>query len=129
MTVQVELVAEGRTHLGTHRLRRGLFALGALPRFLHCDIALVEGDLSAMADRCEDLATFLLGAAVMLPAIEIRPTLHDDDIGPARLAIEVRLLLDLGHLRRPDGIGTRPEARRVGKECVSPVSSRWSVYH
>src|SRR3546814_5842981 len=58
MTVQVDIVAEGRTHLGTHRLRRGRFALGALPRFLHCEIALVEGDLSAMADRSEDLATF-----------------------------------------------------------------------
>ena len=28
-----------------------------------------------------------------------------------------------------DGDGTRPEERRVGKECVTTCRSRWSPYH
>src|SRR3546814_11883570 len=29
----------------------------------------------------------------------------------------------------PDGVSSRSEERRVGKECVSTCSSRWSPYH
>src|SRR3546814_19742256 len=29
----------------------------------------------------------------------------------------------------PPAVGRRSEERRVGKECVSPFSSRWSQYH
>src|SRR3546814_2737439 len=28
-----------------------------------------------------------------------------------------------------DGLPSRSEERRVGKECVSPCRSRWSTYH
>src|SRR3546814_8933445 len=64
-----------------------------------------------MADAHEDLATLLLRAAFMLPAIKVGAAPHGDDIGPAAIAIEVGLLLDLGHLRGPERIG-------VGKIAV-----------
>src|SRR3546814_15067221 len=40
---------------------------------------------------------------------------------------DIRLLR---RLRRPDGcFAARSEERRVGTECVSTCSSRWSPYH
>src|SRR3546814_5739043 len=86
MTVQVDIIAECRADFGAHRLGRigARFALGALPRFLHRDIALVKSHLAAMADRHEDLAALILGAALKLPCAEILPALHDEDLGPSR---------------------------------------------
>src|SRR3546814_17221448 len=36
---------------------------------------------------------------------------------------------DLGSVSHADRQAVRSEARRVGKECVSTCSSRWSPYH
>src|SRR3546814_11466004 len=64
-----------------------------------------------MADRHENLAALLLRAAVMFPRIEIVPVRHNDDLGPARLAIGFGPVLDRRGLRRPEAI-------RVGKIAV-----------
>src|SRR3546814_15766345 len=42
-----------------------------------------------------------------------------------------RVDADIGAIRIRAGrnVGTRSEERRVGKECVSTCSSRWSPYH
>src|SRR3546814_5646788 len=77
-----------------------------------------------MADRCEVLAAFLLGATDMLPAIEILAARHDDDLGPAGVAIEAGLFLDLRHLRGPEIIGTGKIAilaEQVGNDLAGVV--------
>src|SRR3546814_11855524 len=40
-----------------------------------------------------------------------------------------RLSLFANYLLFPGGLEVRSEERRVGKECVSTCSSRWSPYH
>src|SRR3546814_17814361 len=38
-------------------------------------------------------------------------------------------LTDFDHAPTKDGVPTRSEERRVGKECVRTMRSRWSPYH
>src|SRR3546814_20793115 len=54
-----------------------------------------------------------------------------DDL-PARLPVASLLRLRFGHSASPIFFmhcKDRSEERRVGKECVSTFSSRWSPYH
>src|SRR3546814_10934681 len=62
----------------------------------------------------------------MLALLEHRRLVHD-----APLPVDpVRPLPRLAVRDRPDAVAqSRSEERRVGKECVSPCSSRWSPYN
>src|SRR3546814_21008546 len=55
---------------------------------------------------------------------------HDYPAPVARLLAEMLALCGgLASLIKYDGVFTRSEERRVGKECVSTCRSRWSPYH
>src|SRR3546814_20824696 len=74
----------------------------------------------------------LLLAALCTPALAQAKS-SDDMYAKARDVVR-----DLQRIVAPTGIqetckarigGIRPEARRVGKECVRTCRSRWSAYH
>src|SRR3546814_11152980 len=47
----------------------------------------------------------------------------------ARLDPDYAMRAVSGHVGKPAPVPPRSEERRVGKECVSTCSSRWSPYH
>src|SRR3546814_13066802 len=51
------------------------------------------------------------------------------DVDPGYIRSAGAVLINGTHLSRPNVFDARSEARRVGKECVSTCSSRWSPYH
>src|SRR3546814_13705381 len=63
---------------------------------------------------------------VLTPAHRLQGTADVDPIGPARTQPEPAGHPRTGRLRGCDT--GRSEARRVGKECVSTCSSRWSPH-
>src|SRR3546814_12624130 len=85
-------------------------AVAALPQLLHAEPA-----LPAVARLLHD-RTAALG----------HRRLRQRRRGPGGAA-DLRALPAAGRL--PPGAHRRSEERRVGKECVSTVRSRWSPYH
>src|SRR3546814_8507045 len=66
---------------------------------------------------------------LMRPAKVFHDQIDAMDALEALRVAEVPMLLvhdEYGHF---DGLVTRSEERRVGKECVSTCRSRWSPYH
>ena len=106
MAMEVDIVVRGSGDLGPHR-HLDAFAAFQPARFLAGHIALVKGDLAAMADGDIDLAALGLGPAFVLPGVEVLARLKDNDLAPSCLAIGIGPFLDGGALRGPElpGIG------------------------
>src|SRR3546814_21057782 len=67
-----------------------------------------------------------LGKCRHVTDAEVQPLPRDGMDGVCRIAAQCQPPVEV--TRGIEG-GQRSEARRVGKECVSPCRSRWSPYH
>src|SRR3546814_21003517 len=63
--------------------------------------------------------------AVRHPELVRRVALYGATFGPPQDALNP----EMTKLDQPPAADSRSEERRVGKECVSTCSSRWSRYH
>src|SRR3546814_15274279 len=85
------------------------------------------------SDLFENTCIFV--TKILLAPRSLRPKRLDDHIdgfhvGPANQIQAIRhRCKDARHLNRPLLAAQRSEERRVGKECVSTCSTRWSPYH
>src|SRR3546814_5414443 len=96
----------------------------------HTRCALVTGvQTCALPISFEESPMFVFVKTIVISAVVLlvfAGSAHAETISPRRL-LEVADLTAL--VTSPDGSSVRSEERRVGKECVSTCSSRWSPYH
>src|SRR3546814_16182948 len=82
-------------------------------------------DAGASPDGCHAIDVTAATAARRIADLSLQPSLTWDILMEGR-PIE---LASLRGVRKQYGKVVRSEERRVGKECVSTCSSRWSPYH